>query len=162
MPRTKKVETVDKTAEAILSLAVAIKSLEDKIDGLKISPSVAATTPESTTTVTVPSDQIMNTNVTPEEYFPAPYRQIINERLNKNFKAKIEYRNDGMFGLFIWVPKEYSNASANHWSLNKEDLRFRAIENALGEIGVREWVDKIAENLGVDIMRRVVDDGVRL
>lgn len=153
MEKTEKKTKTDKVADAINLLAEAIKSLEQKIEE-------KLTQQAKKEEVVVPVNTNNDTGL-PSDNFPQEFRTIINERLNHKFKAKVVYRSDGMFELHIFVPKEYSNASEPQWALNKQDLRMKVIENAMGEIGVREWVDKIAENLGQEIMMRVHDDAAK-
>lgn len=137
----------NKTAEAITLLAEAIKGLEQKID--------EHFAPKKVEKVEVKSEDVVAPG---QDSMPQEYRQIINERLSEKFKAEIKYRSDANFELSIWVPREYSNAPKGHWDLNHEDKRFLVIQNAMGAIGVREWVDKIAENLGPDIRMRIEND----
>lgn len=159
MPRG--IPKTDKVSEAITLLAEAIKGLETKVDSLK-SPTLTVTTGEQHSTVTVPPFSVSNENSS-NDIFPQQWRQIVNERLNHKFKSSVVYRSDmPCFELSIWVPKEYSNVPKGHWDLNKEDRRMKVIENAMGEIGVREYIDKIAENLGSDIMMRVHEDAQKL
>lgn len=145
----------DSVAEAILSLAEAVSSLEknlrEKIDALKkeevvVSPINNTATPE------------------PEPLYPFPkeWRDLIDDTLNPAFKADVNYRPDAHFELSIWVPKEYSNAKPGHWDLVHEDKRFQVISNAMGLTGVREFVEKVAQNLGVDIMKKVGEDRLNL
>jgi hypothetical protein len=148
MPKTK----VDKTAEAITLLAEAIKGLETKIDSMNTRTTISQTVEN----ITVEVDKDQTTSV---EYdsLPEQYRQIVNERLSEKFGAKVSYRTDGRFEFSVSVPKEYTNVSPSSWNLNHGDTRLKVIENAMGEIGVREWCDLIAENLGHDIMLKVQD-----
>lgn len=149
----KKTKT-DLMTEAIQSLADSIKSIEEKID-----KHFAPVNIEDT--ITVPQDMVM-TSATDSDNLPYEYRTIINERLNSKFGASVVYRTDGVFEFKVTVPKEYSNVSKDKWKQDGGDSRLKVIENALGEIGVREWCDKIAENLGHDIMQKVHEDANKL
>lgn len=89
-----------------------------------------------------------------ESEFPVPfeYRETVETILNKEFGIDIEYQTDtSAFVFTIQVPQKYSNAGAPHWETYKEDNRSKVIPNALGLNGVREWTQKVYENLTPEV-----------
>lgn len=90
---------------------------------------------------------------------PVEFRDIIDTVLNKKFGTEIVYLPETTsFQFSILVPKEYSNASEAHWSIQKEDRRSKVIENALGVNGVRDWATKVYENLSVEAKSKIFYD----
>ena len=166
----KKTKKEDAVADAIFALAEAIKGLEAKLDTvlgqfrlippkeIPAQPAPATSNAEVVATTVVEPSQS-----TPAEYpFPFEWRETINTLLNKAFDAKVNYRGDGHFELSIWVPKQYSNAKPNHWESMHEDLRFAVLQNSLGTVGVKMYIEKIVADLGADIMKKVSDDRLNL
>ena len=160
MARPKK---IDQTAEAILSLAEAIKGLEAKFDLLKKTEDIKDESASAVSVISPIMSEVAVVSTVAEAQLPFPFewRQEIDSLLNKSFEAKVNYRGDGYFELIIFVPKEYSNAKPSHWDLVHEDARFVVLSNALGTVGVREYVKKIVENLGTDIMKKVEEDRLK-
>lgn len=148
----------DPVAEALLALADAVKGLEKKLDDKLVTKQLEP--------VKLPTMQaqhpIMQVSRDNEMPFPLEWRMIIDEVLNQKFKASVNYRADALFELTISVPQEYSNAPKSHWDLYKEDRRHIVLSNALGAVGVRDYCQKIADNLGKDLMNKVIDDRAKL
>ena len=92
---------------------------------------------------------------------PPIYRQVVDEVLGPQFAVDVLWRTDGHFELTVDVPKEYSNATGSHWTMYKVDKRICVIPNALAENGVRDYVQKVAKNLGEIIMNKVREDKVK-
>ncbi len=93
--------------------------------------------------------------------FPIPldYREIVNSVLNWKFSIDMGYHGDSAsFDFSILVPQEYSNATPAHWETFKEDRRTRVVDNALGLNGVREWAQRVYNNLPPETQAKVVFD----
>ena len=93
--------------------------------------------------------------------FPIPldYREIVNSVLNWKFSIDMGYHGDSAsFDFSILVPQEYSNATPAHWETYKEDRRTRVVDNALGLNGVREWAQRVYNNLPPETQAKVVFD----
>lgn len=149
-----------KTSEitnAIKVLADAVKGLEIKIDKLQEQSIQYPLKPAQTdiTPMPVVEEKKEEPAKTP---FPQEWRMIIDNELNSKFEGEVEYRGDGTFQLIITVPKEYSNAPLPHFALNGADKRVKILNPSLGAAGVRDYAKLVAENLGADIMRRVIED----
>ena len=159
----------DPVAEAILALAEAVKGLESKLDTALL-PTKPATVPEGSlppnyvNLFNSDAPSIVSVVTPPAEEFPFPFewREVIDTILNKAFKAAVSYRGDGHFELSVFVPREYSNAKPPHWDAMHNDLRFAVLQNSLGTVGVRNYVESIAKNLGPDLMKKVDEDRLKL
>lgn len=93
--------------------------------------------------------------------FPVPseWSEAVNTTLNKRFKVEVDYNSDTpTFGFSILVPKEYSNASKNHWEMYKEDRRTRVINNADGVGGVKQWVERVYNNFDNETKAKITSD----
>ena len=140
------------TSDVLLSLAETLKGIEEKLVALeaKLAP------PKTETTVTL----------TPElpgfkspESVPADYRKIVDTVLNQNFGINIESLEDQpAFTLSIIVPEIYSNVSKSHLEFYLFDQRLKVITNAEGALGVREWAEKVFNNLSQETRTRIVMD----
>lgn len=144
MPKPKK-EQNSEVLQAISALAEGMKSFEErlkKIEEPKVQVAIeVAEKPKESVAEVMP--------------FPPEWRAVIDDILNAKFIASVIYRGDARFEFTVDVPKEYSNARPLELEMNKQDRRVKVIDNALGTLGVREYCEKIAKNLGPDIMRMV-------
>ena len=159
MPKGKRVAqtkeiNLSAMAEAVTSLASAMKALEEKVEKLAPKPDVPHGTGEPPTPSVKPEEK-------KTDPFPLEWRAIINEVLNPKFDATVSYRPDAKFELTIFVPKEYSNAPPAQWDMAHADPRVRIMDNFVGEAGVREYAVKVSENLGHDIMQKVQEDRIK-
>jgi len=159
----------NKTAEALLALASAVKSLEtkitEKLDGINIVDIKHQTTSVGVnTTMKTPFEPIENVApLEPEVPFPQEWRDIIDTVLNAKFKAKVTYLENANFELTVLVPKEYSNCKEAEWKMNgNTDPRVKRIPNYLGPDGVRQYCELIAENLGIEARVRITNDRAQL
>lgn len=182
MPRPKKTATKDsepqkegKTpdiAGALSQLASAIRQLEKRMtDGfaeLKQS-SQSSTIPypgeqfkTDTTTDNKKEEEPVNQEVV-ETPFPVEWRAVIDEVLNKKFKAEVKYLADGVnFEVTIYVPKEYSNATQQEWDMYKNDRRIKVIPTYQNIQGVRLFAEDIAKQLGDERRIKINDDRAKL
>ena len=96
-----------------------------------------------------------------ESKFPIPFefRDAVEDILNKAFGIEIHYQSDNAaFQFDIIVPEQYSNAGKPHWETYKEDRRSKVIMNQLGVAGVREWAQKVYDNLSPEVKAQVTID----
>lgn len=93
--------------------------------------------------------------------FPVPseWTENVHAVLNKKFTVEVDYNSDTpTFGFSILVPREYSNASKNHWEMYGEDRRTRVINNADGVGGVKQWVEKVYNNFDNETRAKITSD----
>lgn len=142
---------------AIGTLTDAVLGLVKKLE----TPTVAA----PTFSKTVPTATIQSTSftspTTSSNSFPIPveYQQLVETILNKKFKVEISYAPDAVgFNFAILVPKEYSNAAEPHWLTYGEDRRNKVIQNAFGINGVREYLQLIYDNFGLETKAQITAD----
>ena len=150
MPRKKekgfelaKTEDVLKLAEALGKLEARLIALEGKGDPQKVEE--------------VKLEVKAETPVAPDPV-PLEWRQVVSEVLNDKFGVLVKYRGDAQFELTIDVPQEYSNASKGTWDTLHQDHRIMVIGNHMGVQGVRLYTEKVAKNLGPDLMKKVHED----
>lgn len=153
----------DRLAEGLMAMARAVSSLEKvvlsrlpqqpqdakqdiKLEKLAVSEPAQPITPEKDDSVPIPHE----------------WRDVIDRTLSSRFPARVTYLPNGRFELVINVPKEYSNASARIWEMDHADRRIQVMDNYLGAQGVQIYCDKIAKNLGPDIMAKINDDRAKL
>lgn len=135
------VEIAKKSAPTTLTVISKPKK-EDKVEPVAI---LETKTPEVITT---------GTN------YPIPYeyREVVESVLNKEFRLEITPLSDKpAFQLSILVPKKYSNISPNQYDLMHEDRRSRVISFADGINGVRDWAQKVYDNLPQETKSMVVN-----
>ena len=142
----------DPTAQAIESLAKAIKALEKKVNDL--TPDKPATEKEN---------KVVRNKVQQEEYeetkeAPQIYRDIVNEVLSPKFDARIKYVSGASFEFTVFVPREYSNATEAEWDQHKADRRSKVIQNFEDKQGVRDQMELILKQLGSEIRGKITDD----
>jgi hypothetical protein len=128
-------------------LELRVESLEKEIVALKTPVVKQEEVPQPAQETTAPQAQP----------FPHEWRNVIDETLSAKFGASVDYRGVD-FELTILVPKEYSNANPNVWAEQKADRRIWVIPNHMGTAGVKDFADKVAKNLGQEIMNRVIED----
>lgn len=146
--------------DAINSLA---RSVTGAIEGLKAqkeapTPATLRQTPQPGQVFS--ATPVVSAQIPTQNYVPPEWRQVVHDILNQKFDVSVEYRTDGQFELVVRVPKEYSNATAEHWNTYKEDRRVKVINNALGTVGVKEYVELISQNLGQEMRTRIAMDRV--
>ena len=155
MPRKKKENVGDSIANqqdvvfAVNQLADALKALEARLVALeeKAAPQEVKPEAEAKPEVKESSDPI-----------PHEWRQVVSDVLNDKFGVAVKYRGDAQFELTIDVPQEYSNASKGTWDTLHQDRRIMVMGNHMGAQGVRDYTEKVAKNLGPDLMKKVHDD----
>ena len=104
----------------------------------------------------IPEQPVINVQVESKFPIPAEYVEVVHTVLNKNFGINIEYASDApQFTFDILVPEKYSNAGKPHWETYKEDRRSKVILNALGITGVREWAQKVYDNLTPEVKAQI-------
>lgn len=80
---------------------------------------------------------------------PPRFRQVIDEVLGKEFTGTVEVCDDvPAFRLVIIVPQKYSSLPPKDYKELGADYRTsRPINNSMGLSGVREWCEKIRQQL---------------
>lgn len=148
----KEVVTEDKILEVLLSINENIKDLSNKFN----IPDVSKKPLERELKEEVP----LKTDI--KEYpIPEDYREIVDHVLNKNFGIQVIPRSDSPhFELIIVVPDKYSSISAEQKKALGADLRPKVLNYAEGLNGVREWAEKVYENLSSEIKALVVADRI--
>lgn len=160
---------MNKTAEAIKELSQTFllqvegltREVKAEIEAMKgeIKELRAGNAPLS------PQKEDLPQAVLPEKGWGVPfeYRQIVETVLNKKFGIEVEPLADRPAFLFrVIVPKEYSNATENHWRVYGMDERVKVISLAEGINGVREWCDKVFKNFNQDMRTIIVTDRTKL
>ena len=103
--------------------------------------------------------EIVKETVAQRYPIPSEYRDIIDIVLNKKFGIEIEPLSDRpAFQFTIVVPREYSNALAEHFTMYGSDRRPKVLSFAEGPHGVREWAEKVLNNLSQDARTKIAMD----
>jgi len=85
---------------------------------------------------------------------PAKYRLLVDEILGPQFGINVVYPDKGSGFLFkVIVPLELSNASSSHKEFYKADVRTKAIGYEKGIEGVREYLERVARNLKINLKK---------
>lgn len=155
---TPKKETI---TQIVALLVEAVKVLETKIDALSVLVTEKFVVENVVQEELPQSEEVLGTPEPDIPALPHEWRAVIDETLSPLFGASVVYRDDARFELTIMVPKEYSNASSREWEVYKEDRRAKVLDNHLGSIGVRDYANLIAENLGAEIRAKIADDRAR-
>jgi hypothetical protein len=187
MPRPKKIKEVDSgvvldsgatviklednptppTSEFVTKeeFASAIREIKDSIKEALDRPIV--TTPEPIT-IQVPATSVIgqdgtaissNTIEPTGNKVPLPfeYQLFLKQILNQNFNAEIELSSDPtQFNFAVIVPKEYSNMGAEYG--NTVDRRSKMISRLVAQAGVKEWLNKIYDNLPMETRTRITNE----
>ncbi len=139
-------------AEAIKPFVAQVEGLANEVKSLKpTTPSDVAKSVQSEAPRTIPAD------VHESEPIPAEVRGIVDTILNKDFGIRINSQ-PGAFHLHILVPRKYSNASPAHWETFLEDDHSSVIERHKGLEGVKEWVNRVFNNLSQDSRTQIIID----
>ena len=77
---------------------------------------------------------------------PQAYIDLKNEILNEEFGISMSMAEGGV-AISIIVPEKYTNLNKSEYAYRKADVRTSIITNAKGEIGLREWLEKVRNNL---------------
>jgi len=89
-------------------------------------------------------------------YVPAKFRKIADDILSPEFPIEIHNFDDTTdFQIDIIVPNKYSPADENE-KIKGVDRRSKRISRAQGENGVREWCNKVRENLNKYYSRNAI------
>lgn len=93
----------------------------------------------------------------PSNYpIPQEYREIIETTLNKEFGIELVPISDRpAFQLSIIVPDSYSNSTAEYRKMYGGDKRTKTIDFSQGVNGVREWAEKVYNNLSQDARTKI-------
>lgn len=148
---------------AISGLTDAVLGLVKKLDKPTVAESHggSSVTPNRTIPSVTIQSSTLNSPISSTEKFPIPpeYQGLVNTILNKDFGVEISYPSDGVgFNFAILVPKKYSNASEPHWLTYGEDRRNKVIQNAFGINGVREYLELVYNNFGLETKSQIVAD----
>jgi len=98
-------------------------------------------------------------------YFPIPfeYREVVDTVLNKHFDIEVTALSDRpAFEFAIIVPEKYSNMPPAQKAMYGADKRLKVISYAEGTNGVRDWAEKVLNNLNSDLRSMVVADRAKL
>lgn len=145
--------TMAELREVVASLAETVKGLSEQIESL-IKPQEVS--------IPVVVEAPANTSPAPAYPIPLEYRDIVDSVLNRSFEIEIAPRPDQpSFEFTILVPKKYSNAGQAHWEMYHADRRLKVITYADGVNGVRDYVEKVFNNLDQDTRTRVVMDRIK-
>ncbi len=90
--------------------------------------------------------------------FPVPpdFRNIVETVLNKEFGIEVNpLPNATAFNFTIIVPEHYSNEKKEAIEMNNGDRRSRVIDNNEGSNGVREWANKVLNNLDPETRTKI-------
>jgi len=87
---------------------------------------------------------------------PAEYREVVETILNKEFEIRCDPLSDKpAFSFTIVVPEQYSNATKQHREMYGGDLRSKVINYAEGTNGVRDWTQKVLDNLNPEARTKI-------
>ena len=135
---------VDNLTSSLNTLAEGMKViLDNQAEALKkVDPDKGKTGVEGDTYSTKDDETIS------EKYIPPAFRKIVNELLTEEFKINIQDFEDRTDFLFeIIVPDKFSSLSEKEKKEGALDIRSKMISRALGENGVRQWTEKVRNNL---------------
>jgi hypothetical protein len=141
------------TAEVLATLIDMVKDIGNKFEGFD----------KRLTTLEIPKERVLEAKTeavtAPVTYdsepIPTDIREAVDLILNKEFEVRINSQ-PGAFQLHVLVPKKYSNASPAHWEQYKEDDHAVVIERHKGLEGVKEWLNRVFNNLGQDARTQIV------
>ena len=142
------------TNDVLLSLAETLKGIEEKLE------LIDAKLFAKVETIAVEVEKRPETPlVQSKEPVPADYREIVDTVLNQSFGISIEsFKDQPAFTFSITVPETYSNAGKSYLEVYKVDQRPKTITFAEGALGVREWAEKVFNNLTQETRTRIVMD----
>lgn len=144
----KKEDVAAAVAEAIKPLTQAISNIQADVEQLKSTPQPSGQQSKV--------EKYLDNSPEP---VPQDFRQAVDTILNQNFGIEIDSRETpGAFGFSVLVPREYSNATQGHWETYKEDRRFKAIPRVEGIEGVKEYVNRVFNNLPQDTRTQIMID----
>ena len=147
-----------KTVDILNNLVSVIADLKSSVDSLVEKKSERKLETNNETDVST------NTLVIEEPTMPVPveYRAVVDMVLNKNFGIHVASHSDRpAFTLTIVVPDKYSNMSAPYREMYKADMRPKVISYAEGSNGVKEWCEKVYNNLSAEARAQVVEDRLK-
>ena len=166
MPRKKKEKKQESVGDAISNaadvvfavnqLADALKALEARLVALEARLVALEGKGEPQKVEEIKLE--VKPEVTVSDPVPLEWRQVVSDVLNDKFGVAVKYRGDAQFELTIDVPQEYSNASKGTWDTIHRDHRIMVMGNHMGVQGVRLYTEKVAKNLGPDLMKKVHED----
>lgn len=154
-----------KITESLELLTQQILSMSESLNKLIVILSV----PNHPITVESAQERKLVSNIPPQVIteqpvsapIPFEYKQLVNEILNSSFEILLYPRSDSpAFEFVISVPKKYSNATLPHWETYNNDLRPKVIEYAQGLNGVREWCERVFNNLNQDVRAMILQDRI--
>jgi hypothetical protein len=133
---THKVELLEKKFEEFEKEFKILVKVVDKLSEVKSS--------KENTRENVPK----KSNFIPTGYVPENYRKIVDEILTPEFGLDCKEFNDSMdFRIDIIVPDKFNSLTLQEKQNGIKDIRSKVISRTLGENGVRDWVQKVRENL---------------
>jgi hypothetical protein len=138
--------------QGVFEKTVNVKSLKKDLDNLtNIVSGLAQTVDKFVNTPTMDKFQApvnKGSDYQPKGYVPLKYRQICDEILSPEFGLDCEEFADSMdFTVSVIVPERFSSLTVQEKQANVKDIRSKVISRAVGENGVREWCQKVRENL---------------
>lgn len=81
-----------------------------------------------------------------ETIVPPAWRKLTDEILGPDFQISLRLPENGGQIFEIYVPKEKSNATKDHWEMHKRDKRSRELGNT-GIKGVKDYLLKVRKNI---------------
>lgn len=139
----------NKQLEAKLNdLAEVVEKVKENVDKLTQNAVAEVKEPVKQETAPMPASNIP---------FPAEYRQIVDEVLNKEFGAEIQY-NALDFAITIIVPEQYQNLSQQEKDAKVQDRRTKIIKYPEGASGVKAWVDMVYGSFNPEMKAKITSN----
>ena len=159
MPRKKKEKKQESVGDAISNAADVVFAVNQLADALKaLEARLVALEGKGEPQKVEEIKLEVKPEVTVSDPVPLEWRQVVSDVLNDKFGVAVKYRGDAQFELTIDVPQEYSNASKGTWDTIHRDHRIMVMGNHMGAQGVRDYTEKVAKNLGPDLIKKVHED----
>lgn len=137
---------IEKLSQQMNSVVDLVGNLAEKVSSMEHKEAKLETFDANTgtTTATIGSEE----DTTPQNYVPRKWRQLVDEILSPEFGITINEYDDRMdFQVNIIVPDKFTSISKEEREKGVIDIRSKVISRAVGENGVREWCQKIRNNL---------------
>ena len=158
MPKGRPKKEDTQMISALQDLTAVVRELKEKVENLGVVQATSGLAiAQSTSEPSVqPLPEFVSSTPVPVEY-----REIVDNVLNRNFGIQIEpFKDSPQFMFTIVVPEKYSNMNEAQKSIQKVDLRTRVISYAEGSNGIRDWSQRVFENLNPQLQSLVVADKV--
>lgn len=154
-PEPKEPSQDDRIFDILNGVADELKSMRARIEGIeaKDRPEALAISKE-----TAKAPEVVIDTTTPDSptisYVPVNVRKVVDEILGEDFKVEVYADSDlPQFNFSVIVPERFGTSTvmvdtkSGREAQSVEDRRSRVISNAEGVNGVREWCQKVRQNL---------------